>query len=399
MKKLLSFVLSITIIICAVPIGAFTLAVNAQTDGYYTYTVSNGEATITYVDNAISGDITIPSTLGGYPVTSIGDYAFYCSGLTSIVIPNSITSIGEGAFCECTSLASITIPDSVTSIGTETFFCCASLTSISVSVGNQNYCSIDGILFNKDVTNLIQYPTGKTNTEYTIPDSVTNIGNLAFYGCKRLTNITIPDSVISIGDGAFSWCEGLTSVTIPDSVISIGEFAFFTCANLSSITIPDSVTNIGDMAFYDCKILATVYYRGSEEDRAKIIIGDNNTYLTDATWYYNSCINTSEHSYDNVCDADCNVCGNVRNNIHVYDDEEDTTCNICGFEKPNYISGDINNDTQINNKDLGLLMQYLNNWDVEINVDAADVNGDNIVNNKDYGLLMQYLNNWNVELK
>ena len=137
-------------------------------------------------------------------VTSIGDFAFsYCKGLTSVTIGNSVTSIGSSAFWDCTGLKSITIPDSVTSIGKSAFSGCAGLTSV------------------------------------TIPDSVTSIGDWAFYDCTGLTSITIPDSVTSIGDWAFRDCHRLTSVTIGGSVTSIGEGAFFGCNNLQDIYITD----------------------------------------------------------------------------------------------------------------------------------------------------------------
>ena len=133
MKKLLSILLTIVLIASIVPLGVFSVDVSAATSGYYTYDVSNGEATITSVNDSISDNVTIPSTLGGYPVTSIGDWAFsWCTSLTSITIPNSVTSIGDSAFSNCYSLTSITIPDSVTSIGDDAFYNCESLTSVTI---------------------------------------------------------------------------------------------------------------------------------------------------------------------------------------------------------------------------------------------------------------------------
>ena len=163
--------------------------------------------------------VTIPNS-----VTSIGDYAFSgCSSLTSITIPNSVTSIGYGAFSDCSSLTSITIPNSVTSIGNSAFHDCSSLTSV------------------------------------TIGNSVTSIEDWAFGNCSSLTSITIPNSVTSIGDWAFYGCSSLTSITIPNSVTSIGEEAFLICSSLTSITIPNSVTSIGKYAFRGCKSLAFIY--------------------------------------------------------------------------------------------------------------------------------------------
>ena len=149
-------------------------------------------------------------------VTNIGDYAFWnCRSLTNIVIPNSVTSIGDNAFEYCFSLSNLIIPDGVTSIGDGAFVGCTSLSSV------------------------------------VIPDSVSCIGNNAFWGCESLTDIVIPNSVTSIGESAFYGCSSLTEVVIPDSVTSIGDKAFHTCSSLTNIDIPDSVTSIGDGAFDD----------------------------------------------------------------------------------------------------------------------------------------------------
>jgi hypothetical protein len=190
----------------------------------------------------------------------------YSGTNTEIVIPNTITfdgkeykvtSIGYEAFSGCTGLSSITIPASVTEIGAYAFSGCTGLTSIDVDENNPNYSSEGGILFNKGKTELIQCPGGKKG-EVTIPASVTEIGDYAFYDCTGLSSVTIPDGVTTIGGWAFEDCTGLSSITIPASVTKIGYGAFYYCTSLSSVTIPASVTEIGSCAFYYCTSLSSI---------------------------------------------------------------------------------------------------------------------------------------------
>ncbi|MCF0243864.1 MAG: leucine-rich repeat domain-containing protein [Bacteroidaceae bacterium] len=191
-------------------------------------------------------------------VTNVGDYAFYCcSGLKYVIIPNSVTKIGDYAFFECSSLTSITIPKSVTSIGSAALNSCG-FQSISVANDNPSYTSVDGVLFNKEETELIAFPPGNSTTNYTIPNSVTSIGSWAFYNCSGLTSISIPNGVTYIGDYAFSCCSSLTSVIIPDGVTSIGVFVFYGCSGLKSAIIPNSVTSIGDDVFGFCSALTSI---------------------------------------------------------------------------------------------------------------------------------------------
>ena len=199
---------------------------------------STGTVSVGKNSDTISGSIVIPDSVENnsitYSVTFIGDYAFQCEGLTSVVIGSGVTSTGN-----------------------YTFSYCSSLTNITVNSDNQNYSSMDGVLFNKDQTKLIQYPPGKEG-EYMIPDSVISIGDYAFSVCSGLTSITIPDSMTSIGMGAFAGCSGLNSVVIGNGVTSIGNGAFWGCNSLTNIVIPASVTFIGSTAFYSCSGLTNV---------------------------------------------------------------------------------------------------------------------------------------------
>ena len=200
-------------------------------------------------------------------VTSIGNYAFSkCANLTSVIIPNGVTSLGDNAFNECTGLTSIDIPASVTSIGVSAFYQCTGLTSIDIpasvtSIGDYAFCDCTGLTS-------IDIPASVTSIGYgafwesgltsiNIPASVTSIGEAAFYHCTDLTSVDIPASVTSIGNSAFSGCTGLTSIDIPASVTSISNYAFYK-SGLTSITIPASVTSIGEGAFQNCTGLTSV---------------------------------------------------------------------------------------------------------------------------------------------
>jgi len=280
--------------------GVFTSCINLTT-----IAVDPSNSAYISVDDVLFNKAQ--TTLIKYPEKKAGDYS----------VPNSVTAIEIGAFSGCTALTSLAIPDSVTSgIGFITFYHCTSLVNFTVDSNNPVVSSQDGVLFNKDKTTLMQFPSGKAGT-YTIPGSVTTVGQSAFSFCSHLTSVTIPNSVTSIGfqqcssltsitvdsnnpslssldgvlfnkdrtaliqfpagkagsytipdsvihiwDRAFESCTGLTSVAIPDSVLTIGDYAFASCTSLTSVTIPDSVTSIRFGAFYGSTSLTGIYFEG-----------------------------------------------------------------------------------------------------------------------------------------
>ena len=226
-------------------------------DGYR-YLLDSDTKTATLVpktDGKYSGDIIIPEKVKGndgveYIVASLVASCFKdCSGLTSITIPSSVTSLGDYCFSNCSGLTSITIPSSVTSLGASCFEWCSGLTSITLpssvtSLGASCFYFCSGL------------------TSITIPSSVTSLSESCFCGCRGLTSITIPSSVTSLGEACFLSCRGLTSITIPSSVTSLGASCFEWCSGLTSITIPSSVTSLGDHCFLNCQNLEIVYFEG-----------------------------------------------------------------------------------------------------------------------------------------
>ncbi|MDV4151843.1 leucine-rich repeat protein [Clostridium sp. AL.422] len=204
----------------------------------------------------LTGSFTIPST-----VTTILNWAFAYSHISQINIPSSVNSIGIYAFRDCSNLISIYIPSSVTNIDTSAFYNCTSLNSIDVDVGNVNYSSLDGVLYDKLQTKLICYPVGKIGP-FTIPDSVNLINTSAFERCTNLTSITMGNNVRTIGDYAFAYCTNLTSVNMSSSVNTIGSYSFAYCSNLENITMGINLHSIGYRGFIDCNKLSEVKFLG-----------------------------------------------------------------------------------------------------------------------------------------
>ena len=235
-------------------------------DGTYAISATNPDA--------ISGHVTIPAMYNGKLVTEIAYMGFYdCKKITSITLPDSMTSIGDLAFGCCYALTDINIPDSIVKIGVNAFVECKGLTSIvlpnsiaEIDDGAFESCDkLSAIILPSSLTAISDHLFARCSalTDITIPEGVTSIGVGTFYECSSLTSITIPDGVTSIGDAAFFACSSLTSITIPDGVTSIGSQTFSNCSSLTSITIPEGVTSIGDAAFFACSSLTSITFPDS----------------------------------------------------------------------------------------------------------------------------------------
>ena len=348
-SKLIAAVLALSVICGGAAPFAEEKATTGKIGDNITWTLdSNGTLTISgtgkmfdyfYFDDelsAFSKDKRITSVIIENGVTSIGNSMFYtCSSLKSITIPDSVTSIGVAAFYNCTSLESITIPDSVTIIRNGAFSGCSSLRSM------------------------------------VIPDSVTDIGNMAFSDCISLESITLPDSVSNIGEGAFYCCPALISIALPDSVPSISDAAFFSCYSLESITIPDSVTNIGIYAFCECISLESITILNPEceiyDDKETITHGVIKGYEDSTAQAYAEKYNRKFESLG------------------------------AAPENTETESGDLNDDGKIDANDATLVLvnySLLSTGEpiqlTESQQKAADVNGDGKIDSSDATTILQY---------
>lgn len=284
MKKLLSIILIVSMVIFAFPLTAISSF--AVTSGDFEYEViSEEDKTCAIIDyTGTAADLEIPQEIDGYSVTKIGDYAFEdCTSLLSVTVPAGITVIGEGTFWDCTSLA-----------------------NINVSADNTEYTSVDGVLFSKDMTDLLQYHIGNARTEYAIPNGVTSIADYSFPECALIESITFPDSVTSIGETAFAACSSLKSVELGSGVKTIGDYAFAWCGALTDVKIPYGVTTIGESAFDSCTSFENITFPDSVTSIGQNVIWGTAYYKDEANWendvlYVDNHLITSKSTINGDC--------------------------------------------------------------------------------------------------
>lgn len=296
MKKGFSILLAVVLLAgsLAVVLPGISFTVSAD-EGDFWYTVIDGEATLTGY-TGFGGDVIIPSTLGGYPVTAIGEWVFsncqeltgvripstvkkigewafsFCGGLTDLEIPGSVKIFETNAFCQCTALKKLEISENVTEIMLGAFQGCAGLESITVSELSENYYASGNCLIEKKTGVLV---LGCKNS--VIPDGVTSIGNSSFAYCTELTSIEIPSGVTTIEDLAFAYCDGLTSIEIASSVETMGSGVFLECKSLADIYClaskePEGWSNGGFFGTWLGNSKATVHW--AEADEPELALGD-----------------------------------------------------------------------------------------------------------------------------
>ncbi len=434
----------------SIPFPAVNAAENVYGEFTYTLYDSNNDGKndsieITDCDESVTR-ADIPDQIGGMPVTRIKDGVFvFCSELTEITIPgsiifiddaafnicisleninvsknsnnfcsldgvlfnknktnlikypsakkaekyiinNGVTKISENAFEDCCNLVELTIPESVKNMGEYVISGSEKLENINVSENNAYFCSIDGVLFDKNCTMLIKYPIGKTQTEYSVKESVIKIGDGAFAGCYILESVALPDNLKNIGGFGFNNCRGLKTIKLPDKLTSLGKYAFFNCISLTEIAIPEGVANIGENTFFCCESLKSITI---ENPVCEI-------YGYDLSYNYNT---TICNKYDNV------------NNEYIYTGimygHENSTaqayagkCNIkfavIGTEYKG-VKGDANGDGMLRASDAAFIAKTLAKASVKgekvtaEDYPNADFNGDGKVTAADAAAIAKYL--------
>lgn len=330
-KKILSFVLAISILASFFVVMPITA--NAETEGIYTYTIENGEVTITECDTDASGDIVVPETIAGYPVTSIGKYAFTGCDMTSIVFSDSIKYLGDGAFCLCTDLENVILSNSITSINYEAFYGCHSLTYIAIPEGVTTICDRG-------------FAQSMSLAQITIPSSVTSIGNI-FWECSNLTDV-------HYGGTEEEW-----------KAIDIDSYTKERLKNVSiHYLIKSGICEYGDWLPFD-----------SDSHKKECQCG----YMITEKHNWDEGVETKAPTYEEygIKTYTCTVCGDVRSEY---------------INKLTFVLGDAHYDGVVSVRDVVCVRRFIaGGYGVELVSKVADVNKDKIVDIKDAIMLRRYI--------
>ena len=343
--------------------------ISAEKSGIFSYRVAGNEAILTGVENSASGEITIPESIDGYPVTVIDGAFNNKTKITGVIIPDTVTTINSNSFSYCTKLASVHLSSNLVVIGEAAFCGCISL---------------EEVVLPDSVLSIAPYAFAWCEKLWSVklPGELDTIEKSLFSGCVALEDIDIPDSVVYIMQGAFhrtkfyntasNWENGVLYIDshlieakttlsgvyeVKPGTKSVVSRAFSMCKSLKGVIIYNDIKTIGEAAFYGCASLSDVYYGGTVENRRKLDTGKNNNYLSNALWHYNYDPNVKE-----------------------------------------YAPGDINGDDAVNSKDALRLLKYHSGWNVEVIESVLDVNGDKAENNKDITRLLQYLSGCDVKM-
>ena len=404
LKRILSLTLAVVMTVIMIPFTA-----QAVTDGYYTYKVEDGVATITDVSTKISGDVVVPdkfvvSGIGEYPVAAIDDRAFEgCSKITSVEVPDGVLYIGNRAFDDCILLESVTIADSVISIGDHAFYNCYALKNVKlpkkiIYLNDYTFAYCTSLSKIEIPEHVVSFGEGlflscKELTEINIPNDVVVIGSNAFDGCKKITSVVIPEEITIIQVGTFNKCSSLQNVVLPDGLTEVGSKAFAECTSLESIELPETVETIHRSAFIDCTSLKSI----TIHDNLKIIAdyAFNGCSALERIYLPDSLETISSFDVFGGCTSlvviDCYK-GSVAD---TYAQKNGFICNY--LERP-AVPGDASGDGKVTLEDVASILKHIASWTIEINIEVSDVTGDGRINLDDVVLILKYIAKWNVVL-
>lgn len=428
--KAIALVLAVLLLACALPLNVY-----AQTEGEFEYTVENGEVTVTkYLGEG--GDVVIPATLGGYPVTTVAAEIFVFPGgtfakeivITGVTLPDGLKKIEARALREL-PIKELVIPASVTEIGELVISNCKDLETLKIGEGESIYTSKGNCIYDQDGVLILgcgasEFPTDGSLKEIgahafygatmesavlpegllkigrmafacsyieriVLPDTLQHIGEYAFHFCDKLETIKIPDSVTEIGASAFYFCRGLKKVKLPTGLTKVEPEVFWMCCELNTIEIPETVTEIGDMAFFMCEKLRNILLPDGLEKIGMGAFGENlclkTVYIPESVQTIGSCA-FETHTETILCGAEQQPEG--------WDSKwyygENTTV-VFGAERPGAspAPGDINGDGEVNAQDYMAVKRFvLGTLSLtEAQTAGADVNGDGAADAQDYMML------------